>query len=342
MFKKVLRKSVENLLEVSLLIILSRNECPYPPSPVVKEFLNRYIDSINRYEIPSIYEDLISRLAEYNSIGEEYIELLLGSEEFFTILPWFMIRNKYSFMYFNPTFEPAIEDLSVWNINLTSIDLDENFMINTDIVLDKCNENTVVYIVRPNNPTGNLPIDCKSIGEIADHTRLVIIDEAYFEFSKQTCINMVKNYSNIVILRTLSKAFCIAGARLGYVITSPETLRELMRVKRKYSIPVSTILIGLGALNDIKYMESIVYEIVRTRDYVVNELSRVQEVRVYNTLTNFILVGKEEYDSKKLYEKLLENNIVVKPLENRLSKFIRVSIGRREEMEKFIDVIKKI
>lgn len=323
-------------------IVLSRNECPYPPSPLVVEYLNKHVDKVNRYEVPGLVEQVVERVSSYSGVRRERVELLLGSEELFSLLPWYMYKHKCKFIYFSPTFEPAVEDLAAWDLELVDLELDESYSIDLERAKRACDDRSVVYVVRPNNPTGNLTIDCSGIAELASRSRLVIVDEAYYEFSRETCVELVEELDNVVVLRTLSKAFCLAGARIGYMISSPETIREIVSARRKYSIPIPTLLAGLGALSDLKYLERVVSEILRTKEAVLGELRERRGVEAINTLTNFILVAKEGYDSRALHEKLLERGILVKPLSGRLSKYVRVSIGRADEMEKFAEAVLKI
>ncbi|MET1160415.1 MAG: aminotransferase class I/II-fold pyridoxal phosphate-dependent enzyme [Thermoprotei archaeon] len=324
------------------MIILSRNECPYPPSPLVRESVCRDLERINRYEIPGLVDEIRRLLASYTGAPVDYIHLLSGSEAFFVSLPWAFLRYNYKFVYLSPTFAPAIEDLSIWGVKLADIPLDNNFRINIEKVLEESGSDSIIYIVNPNNPTGNEVIACDDVEKLARYYRAVILDEAYYEYSGLTCKNLVLEYDNVMVLRTLSKAFCLAGARIAYLIAHPNTYREFFGTRRKYDIPVPSLLAARGALQDLDYMRKVVSKTLSTKKWVVEELRKIEDIEVVDTLTNFILVGKRGYDSKTLAKKLLENNILVKELDGRLGKYVRVTIGAENEMKYFINVIKTI
>lgn len=333
---------IEYMIGVLILIILCRNECPYKPSPLVKKYVNEYLDSINRYEITGLENKLINKLSEYTGINREYIYLVAGSEAFFVSLPWAMIKNKYKLVYSSPTFAPAIDDLRIWGIEVIDVPLTDNYLVDKETIIRKAGSKSILYIVRPNNPTGNEIITCKEIEELTNYFRAIIIDEAYYEYSGLTCIDLVKKYKNIIILRTFSKAFCLAGARLAYVIADPDIYQEFFGVRRKYDIPVLSLLAGLGAIEDLEYMKWVVNETLKIKKWVVEKLRELSNVYVIDTLTNFILVGKKNYDSEKLARVLEENRILVKKLSGRLKNYVRVSIGSFDEMKFFIEVLSRI
>jgi len=324
------------------LIILCRNECPYPPSPLVRKYIVEYSDHVNRYEIPGLEDKLVELLAKYVGVDKEYVHMISGSEAFFVSLPWAMVKHGYRFIYSSPTFAPAVDDLRVWGIRVVDVPLTSDFRVDVDSVLKHSGHDSILYIVRPNNPTGNDPITCEEIEDLVDSFKVVIIDEAYYEFSGLTCVDLVKSYDNIVVLRTFSKAFCLAGARLAYVITSPETYKEFFGIRRKYDIPVLSLLAGLGAIEDLGYMRKVVEDIIRVKKWVVEELRKRENTVVIDTLTNFILVGKKGYDSHSLFIALKERGVLVKELDGRLRDYVRVSIGKFDEMKFFLKALDEI
>ena len=324
------------------MIILSRNECPYPPSPKVREYVAKYLRTLNRYETEGLEKSVREALAEYADVSTEQVFPLLGSEAFFTYLPWAMIKYNMRFVFSSPTFTPAVDDLRIWGIEVVDVPLTSDFRIDIEGIMRFSGPNSILYVIRPNNPTGNEVITCRELSRLAREFGVVVVDEAYYEFSGLTCVDLLKEHDNIVILRTMSKAFCIAGVRFGYMICNPKLYKKLMGARRKYDIPVPTLAAALGALHDIDYMKSIVRKIIETRKWVVSRLKEISDVEVVDTLTNFILVGKKGYDSHKLTTKLAEKGILVKKLSGVLDKYVRVSIGTREEMEYFTKVLEGI
>jgi len=324
------------------MIILSRNECPFPPSDTVSLKIREYVHSLNRYEVPELSESLITKLSNYVGVDRKYIHLIPGSEAFFVYLREYMLLERLSFVFSSPTFIPAYEDLSIVGVNTYDIPLTKGFKLDFPRLKTFGDKGKALYIVNPNNPTGNQVIKCKQLPELLQRYRLVILDEAYFEFSSLTCKNLLRDYPSLIILRTFSKAFCLAGARIGYFLAHPELTKEIMRTARKYDISILSLAAALGALESIDYMNHIVEEIKRIKEYVVEELSRIKDVHVVNTLCNFILLKKKGYLSNMLSNELMKYGIMVMPLKGRLNEYVRVSIGTESDMREFLLAIKKI
>ncbi len=324
------------------MIILSRNECPFPPSNTVLPKIKKYVISLNRYEVPELSESLITKLSDYVGISEGYVHLVPGSEAFFVYLREYMLMEHLHFVFSSPTFVPAQEDLSVVGIKTYDIPLTKCFKLDYARLKSFGDKKKVLYIINPNNPTGNKVIGCKLIPRLLQHYKLVVLDEAYYEFSSLTCKNLVHEYPNIIILRTFSKAFCLAGARIGYFLAEPELTKAVMRTARKYDISILSLSAALGALESIDYMNHVVEKIKRIKEYVVEAISRISDIQVLDTLCNFILIKKEGYSSTRLSNELLKHGIMVKPLQGRLNEYVRVSIGTEKEMREFLSAIKKI
>ncbi|MCD6324435.1 MAG: histidinol-phosphate aminotransferase family protein [Desulfurococcales archaeon] len=322
------------------MIILSRNECPFPPSPSVKRRVADCISRINRYGDPEISSDFMRSLSDYVGLPADHITPLPGSEAFFLYLSDYLRTREFPFKYSSPTFVPAVEDLRLRGVPLKDIPLTKDFRLNLGSLT--ADGGGVLYVVNPNNPTGNAVAECGDVEELLSHFDLVILDEAYFEFSGKTCIDLVGRHENIVILRTFSKAFCIAGARLGYVIGQPRTLSEILSSRRLYDIPIPSLAAGLGALEDIEYVRDVVKTITRIKDDFVREVKTLVGWEIVETETNFLLLRREGMSSADLYRALKERGYEVKPLNGRLNHYVRVSVGKHEEMKGLLQVLREL
>ena len=321
------------------MILLNRNECPFPPSRKVWLKIKEYINALNRYEIPELVASLRRRLSDYVDINDKYVHIIPGSEAFFIYLREYMLLERLTFIYSSPTFMPASEDLSALGVETLDVPLTKDFKLDYLRLMSMEGTDKVLYIINPNNPTGNQVIDCESITKLLHHYRLVILDEAYYEFSSITCKDLISKYSNLIILRTFSKAFCLAGARIGYIIAQPEVASDILRTAREYDTSTLSLSAALGALNDLNYMFRTVKRVREIRDHIVRELSHVPDIEVINTLCNFILLKKRGYSSTRLSREFLRYGIIVKSLGGRLKEFIRVSIGTDENMREFLRVL---
>ena len=324
------------------MIFLNRNECPFPPSASVWQTVKEYITSLNRYEVPELTTSLINKLSNYVGVGSKFIHLVPGSEAFFIYLREHMLLKGLSFVYSTPTFMPAQEDMQAVGVKTYDIPLTKVFKLDYHRLKSFGDRSKVLYIINPNNPSGNQVVECAFIPELLERYNLVILDEAYYEFSRLTCKQLIMKHHNLIILRTLSKAFCLAGARVGYFIAEPEAAQKTVETARKYDISTLSLSAALGALNDVSYMRDAVGKVEEIRDYVISELSKYPGLEAVNTLCNFILLRRKGYSSVKLSNEFLKHGVRVKPLRGRLKEFTRVSIGTEEEMEEFLRAVRKL
>ncbi len=322
---------------------LNLNECPYPPPKHVVEAVCSVAKYLNRYFIKEIEDGLRSKLAKYVGVSEDNISLLPGSEAFFTYSADYFRVAGLRVLAPKPTFEPAIQDYVVRGVEVVRVVLKPDFSLDPNELLNALGEGVVLYIPNPNNPTGNLLIDRSWIKEALEKSAYVVIDEAYYEFSGVTYADLIKDYPNLLILRTFSKAFAIAGARVGYVVGSEEGIGKVLSIRRVFDVPITSLAAASAALDDLSYMREYVRGVVSVRDWVVRELSRLGGVEVINTLTNFILVSVEGLSGRDLKERLRSEGYLVKYIDDPLlKKYVRVSIGTKDEMEGFVEAIKGI
>ncbi len=324
-------------------IRLNLNECPYPPPKEVIEAVCSAAKLLNRYYIKEFEEGLKERLSKYVGVPKECISLLPGSEAFFTYSANFFRLNGLRVLAPKPTFEPAIQDYVVRGVEVIRVLLKGDFGLDPNEVLEVLGDAVVLYVPNPNNPTGNLLIDRSWIKEALEKAAYVVIDEAYYEFSGVTYVDLIKEYPNLLIIRTFSKAFAIAGARVGYVVGSEDALGKVLGIRRVFDIPITSLAAASAALDNIEYMRRYVNEVVSTRDWVVNELSKLKGVEVRNSLTNFILVGIEGVSGEELKKLLRSKGYLVRYLDDPLLKdYVRVSIGTKDEMKGFVEAVKEI
>jgi len=324
------------------LITLSRNECPFSPSPLVKKTVLDYLPYVNRYEVPGLLEKLVSAIANYVGVKPSYVQPLPGSEAFFVYTGEFMSLRNYTFVYSSPTFVPAVEDLKLRKVRIVDIPLKSDYTLDFNALTKVSGDKKVLYVVNPNNPTGNAVADCSSVAELLEKFEIVILDESYYEFSKITCSYLINKYENLAVLRTLSKAFCLAGARLGYLISRPKLRKEILSTRRSYDIPVLSLAAGLGALRDVEYMRDVVKKILKIKQEAIRDLIIIRGIEVVDTLTNFFLLKLRGLNSKELTDQLRKRGIDVKPLDGRLESYVRVSIGTENEMRSLIKAVQEI
>ncbi|RLG87778.1 MAG: hypothetical protein DRO18_02700 [Thermoprotei archaeon] len=327
-------------------IRLNLNEVPYPPSPKVIDEVTKFIKVCNRYPPSSIYKRLKESIAIYNDV--RYGNVLVDSGAT-NILHMILVRAKKlggRVITYRPTFPYPLEYAKNIGIQVLYVDLDREFRLHIEDLLQlDPKENDVIMIVNPNNPTGNIVLGSVShMRELLNSGALVIHDEVYFEFSGFTFKDLIKDYDNLVIVRSLSKAFALAGFRVGYALASEELVSELRNYQQYYSIPTVSVVAAIAALSDLDYMRFIVSNVIKEREWVLNRLNEIKGISPYRSLTNFILISLKDIGVKgeEMFNYLKQNGVYVTyyPHEPRLTYCIRVSIGLREENEVFIKLLK--
>ncbi len=327
-----------------MVIRLDLNECPYPPSQMVALEVSKYVNTLNRYFNEEVLNELLSRLSDYVGVEREFIDVVPGSESFITYSALRFRADGLRVLAPEPTFEPVIQDFINYGVRVERILLRNDFSLDWNSLIKRLEDDVVLYLPNPNNPTGNLIIPGEdAIIKACGRARYVVIDEAYYEFSGVTYAGLTKELSNLVIMRTLSKAFALAGARVGYVIAQPGTLKKILSFRRAFDTPILSYAAALGALKDLETAREYVRRLVGTREKVVSRLRSLGSVEVVNTLANYILVAVRGLSGVELAAKLRDGGVIVKELRHpMLSRYVRVSVGSEDEMDYFIKVLEGI
>ncbi|XBC38431.1 MAG: histidinol-phosphate transaminase [Buchnera aphidicola (Floraphis choui)] len=323
---------------------LNANECPVPNYFQLNHMM------LNRY--PECQpEALLSCYSSYTGINKENILITRGSDEAIELLiKTFCEPNLDKIVFCPPTYDMysisayilGIESHRVPLLNL-SWQLDVNSII-------KCiNDSKLIYICNPNNPTGNL-INIEDIIILLKASlgrALVIVDEAYIEFSPiNSLTNLINIYPNLVILRTLSKAFALAGLRCGFILANVNVVDVLLKVINPYpiSIPTSSIAIQCLSKKNISDMRSKVFNLNLNRLWFMNQLKLMNCCidHVFCSVANYILI--RFFNSKKVFNMLSKEGIIVRDQGSKLylNNCIRISIGTSKECIKVIHIIRKI
>ncbi len=198
----------------------------------------------------------------------------------------------------------------------------------------------LVMVANPNNPTGNLVVDGESVRTMLDEAKgLVVVDEAYYEFSGVTVASLVRKYDNLVVLRTFSKAFSLAGLRVGYALASPEVTDALYRARPPFTVTSLSLAAATAALSDLGYVRSCVERIAAERTRLTEEMYMLENVQPFPSEANFILFRSV----KGLGEKLAREGILIRDLSDVFSApFYRVSVGAKQENDAFLEALKKV
>jgi histidinol-phosphate aminotransferase len=299
--------------------------------------------SYNRYPDP-YQKSLKKAIGKLKNISPDKIFLGNGSDEAIDLLVRiFCNPNQDSVIVMPPTFEMYEVAARINQNEVISVLLTSDYQIDTEKVFEAINPNTkIVFICSPNNPTGN-SMDHESILEIVEKFRgIVIIDEAYIDFSSDPgCFDFLQKYNHVVILQTFSKAWGLAGLRLGMAFADKEIIDLLNKVKPPYNVNRATQSLAMKAIKKAEYKDFMVQQLLAERKILNLELSNLDIVeRVYPSDSNFFLVRFRDAD--KIYKYLLKNQVIVRNRSNVVlcDNALRITVGNEKENDVLITTLK--
>lgn len=327
-------------------IKLNTNENPYPPSPQIEKHIREFDPSVLR-----LYPELTSRslreaIADFYNVRPEQVFCGNGSDEVlaFSFQAFFETNDEASPIFFPDitySFYPVYANL--YGIPVEKIPLNDDFTVPVD---EFCRPSGGVAISNPNAPTTlSMPVsDIKRILE-SQPDRLVLIDQAYAAFGAESCIGLLPDHPNLLIIGTLSKSHSLAGLRVGYAIASEEIIEGLQRVRDSFnSYPVDTLALELAtlAVRDRTWYEENTRRILATRETTATALAELG-FTVLDSRANFLFARPEGIQAGELYKKLRSEGILVRYFDKaRIRDYLRITIGTDEEMTSLISSIKGI
>jgi len=200
----------------------------------------------------------------------------------------------------------------------------------------------LTIVCSPNNPTGGL-LSADEVSRLCDDgDGLVVVDEAYHEFSGQSVVSLLARHPNLVVLRTFSKAMGMAGLRVGYLLASPEIVREVNKARLPYNLNFFSQAAALAALDEADTLRANVERIVAAREDLLYRLYRVPGVRPFPSKANFILLELAEADPRAVFESVYRRGVLVRDVTSypRLQRCLRVSVGTEPENEAFLSALR--
>lgn len=325
------------------MIKLNTNENPYPPSPKVVEVLKSFdCDSLRLYPDPNS-QLLADALAKRYGLASDQVFLGVGSDDVLAIAFMTFFNSKKPVLFPDITYSFYDVWAELFQIPYERPALDEHFDL---IREDYYKENGGVVIANPNAPTGVLQ-NMDFLRDVIEHNRdvVVIIDEAYADFSESSALELTKEYDNVLIVQTYSKSRALAGMRIGYAMGNPELIKAMNDVRYSYnSYPMTRLSVALGvaALEDETYFQDTVAKVIETREWTKEQLKRLG-FSFRDSRTNFIFAAHESVPAVQIFDALREKHIFVRYFsQKRIDNYLRISIGTREEMERFIEETEKI
>jgi len=306
---------------------------------------NPFENGINRYPDPQ-QNELKNVISKIKSINTNKILIGNGSDEVLDLVfRVFCEPNKDNIITLPPTYGMYGVLANLNAIENREVPLTKSFELDVDAILNQIDNNTkIIFICSPNNPTGNSFSDEKIVTLLKQFSGIVLIDEAYIDFSnKESWLKWLQEFPNLVITQTLSKAYGMAGLRIGLLFASESIVSILNKIKPPYNINILSQKNAIKVLEDIVYINSQINSIKVNKRYLIKELLQIYFIyKVFETDANFILIKVDNANLR--YEQLLKNGIVVRNRNNDTlcENCLRISIGTTEENEKLITVLKSL
>tara|TARA_R110002096_G_scaffold105525_3_gene232213 strand:- start:4683 stop:5726 length:1044 start_codon:yes stop_codon:yes gene_type:complete len=300
---------------------------------------NPFENGVNRYPDPQ-QRTVKSLLSEIKGIPQEHILLGNGSDEVLDLIfRVFCEPNQDNIITLPPTYGMYSVLAEINAVGIKTVQLDESFLPKVDAILNAADTHSkLLFICSPNNPTANSFASESILKLIQNFKGIVVIDEAYIDFSKnESWISRLNEFPNLIVTQTLSKAYGMAGIRLGICYASAEIISVLNRIKPPYNVNELTQQRAIEQLKLNALTKKQVSDILNERAILVNQLARVNFVlKIYPTDANFILAKVD--DATKRYNQLIEKGIVIR---NRTTQpgcenCLRFTVGTTEENEKLI------
>lgn len=327
MIEDLVRKDIESL----------RFTHPYVPKKYINLSQNEPLRGIigdkyaTRYIGPHYYE-LKDKLAARFGLKRENFVITNGANHGIDVCCRCFLETGDSAAMYDPSYGPYFMIPMINGRSVVRLTLDENF--EPDWSLFERSDAKMVYIPNPGNPTANL-LSIDTIREGLDTGKVVVVDEAYAEFTDVTAVDLINDYENLVVLRTFSKVWGLPGARVGYTIACEKTSDYLELSHIPYHMANPSLKLAHDVLDHQEEMERLVQDTIELREELREGL-RALGLHPYPSYTNFVLVEfPKEVDASRIFQELLERNIFVNNVSGqpRIENCLRISVGLREENE---------
>lgn len=309
-------------------VFLDANESPFGEC-------NRYPDSTQK--------KLKNHLAELKKVSPSQMAIGNGSDELIDlIIKIFCEPKKDSILMMNPSFAMYGFYATINENRVLKLDLNEDFEIIKEDFLNSIKEESlkVFFLCSPNNPTGNSVEDIEFY--LQNFNGIVVVDEAYIEFSgKKSSLELLDKYPNLIVLQTFSKAWGIAGARVGMAYASEEIITLINTVKAPYNVNVLSQELILKSLGEEGRLTENVNKILEERTWLQEQFKGIECIeKVFPTDANFFLIAMKNIE--QIYAEMLDKEILTSRRDPAIPGCIRINVGNRQENEKLIDLLKNI
>ncbi len=327
-------------------IKLNQNESPYDlPAPLKLEILNAfYSEAWNRY--PDVFpSQAIERYAQFLGVPKECVMMGNGSNELIYTIFMATLRRGASVLIPSPSFSLYEKVATLLEADVLKVAMTAELEFQVKEIIEEAERSrpNLIVLSTANNPTSK-SMTIEDIEEVLANTRaIVLVDEAYIEFSKQhSALKLLDRYSNLIVLRTFSKAFGLAGIRIGFAIAQAPLTAELLKPKIPFASNRLAEIAVVKVLENYHLVQETVLAILQERERVYGELKKIQSVKTHESDTNFFILEVET--PTRVFNELKAKGVLVRDVSSYplMEKCVRVNIGTRQENERFLAALNEV
>jgi histidinol-phosphate aminotransferase len=316
------------------IIKLNTNENPFPPTPKINEFLTTLpnnLDILKKYPDP-ISTPVRETIASIYNFEPDNIITGNGSDDILTIAIRSFVGEGEAISVLSPSYSLYNVLADIQGAKVVEVPLTETFELPSNI-LQVVDGSKILFLTSPNAPTANQFPKNEIINICKNFSGIVFIDEAYADFAEDNCLDLVEKFDNVIVSRTLSKSYSLAGIRFGYAFSNKTIISGMMKVKDSYNVNYFSQMLAKVAIADQEYFIEKLEEVKKLRTFLCEELKKM-DFKVLPSQTNFLFVKPKKCSAKELFNHLSDNNILTRyfPAE-RTKDYLRISIGTKEELE---------
>ena len=347
-----MKKVRKTVLELSKYVVsqdrsvikLNQNESPYDLPSELKSLVLKRLKKMkwNRYPFLDA-EGLISAISQYTGFSEAEIVIGNGSNEILSAVFQTFCEMGDKVVFVSPGFSIYPRLARIMGLGICEVPLFKNYSFNVDAIVENSHRAKMIVVASPNNPTGTV----LSINQIKTILKGIncplVLDEAYFEFYGVTAQNLIYDFENLIIIRTFSKAFGLAGIRLGYLLAKREIAEAIRKIRLPFSVGMFQQIVGETVLSHSEFTKKYTEKIIKEREKLYDEMSRIPRIKPIRSKTNFIFFTLENILARDLFETLYKRKILIRYFDDKNLKYaLRVTVGTSSQNNIFLEKLKKI
>ena len=324
----------------SKVVKLNTNENPYPPSPQVMKTLREFEGEwLRRYPDPTAF--MVREVAaKIYGVPADWVMAANGSDEMLALLARAFLEPGRKIAYPMPTYSLYITLAEMQAAATAEVPYDEDYNLPVEGLLAA--QADLTFVCTPNNPSATVAATKDLERLAAGLNGVLVVDEAYTDFADENALSIVSRYENVIVLRTLSKGYSLAGLRLGFGVAQPALLEGLIKIKDSYNVDSVALRLGAAAVNDQAWMRTNVEKIRASRAKLAKALEQMK-FKLWPSQANFIMARPPGGDARYLYLELREMGVLVRYWDRpRVDDKIRITVGTEEENQGLLDALKKL